>query len=57
MGPLFVLVPLVLQNVNVICKTVSFCVVLDNFLLKMYSFSFFGNQISKWRALGKRGNF
>ena len=41
MGPMLVLVsPCFRESVNATCKIVSFLYSLDNFLLKMYSFSF-----------------
>ena len=56
MGPLLVLVcSCFRENVIVTCKIVSFLYSLENnFLLKMLLFSFFGNQISKWRSFEKK---
>ena len=52
--PLALVSPCFRQNVNVTCKIRSFLCSLNNFLLKNVFFSFFGNQISKWRSFEKR---
>ena len=60
MGPMLVLVSsCFIENVNVICKIMSFMCSLDNFLLKnvIIIVFFFGNQISKWGSLEKKGYF
>ena len=56
MGPLFVLVsPCFRENVVATCQIWSFLCSLDNLLQKnVIVFSFFGNQISKWRSFEKR---
>ena len=59
MGPLLVLVsPCFRENAMVTCKIVSFLCRVDNFLLKnvivSFFFSFFWNQISKWRSFEKK---
>ena len=58
MGPLLVLVsPCFRDNVNVTCKIVSVLCSLVNFRLKNVIVFFFGNQISKWRSIDKKGYF
>ena len=54
MGPWLVLVsPCFRENVVATCKIGSFLCSLDNLLQKTQQFSFFGNQISKWRSFEK----
>ena len=58
MGPLFVLVsPCFRENAVVTCKIGSFLCSLDTLLQKNVFFSFFRNQISKWRSFGKGAIF
>ena len=58
MGPLLVLVsPGFRENEIVKCKIESFLCSLDNLLQKNVNVFFFGNQISKWHFLKKKGYF
>ena len=58
MGPLLILAsPCFRENIVGTCKIWSFLCSLDNLLQKNVILFFFGNQISKWCSLKKKGLF